>query len=174
MNIKLKREIVGSILDIGGGGECVIGRLYGPAVVAIDQSQEELDEAPNCCRKLRMDAANLMFAPGTFDNVTFFYSLMFMAEETQRKALKEAFRVLTPGGKLYLWDVEIPSAASYPFLAELDIDLAGTKLHTTYGISKDDPQSGLSIRQIAEKVGFEAINSSLHQGHFYLCFRKKQ
>ena len=33
------------MLDIGGGGEGVIGRLYGRQVVAIDNRQEELDEA---------------------------------------------------------------------------------------------------------------------------------
>ena len=43
--IKLQADLRGSILDIGGGGEGVIGRLYGRQVVAIDNRQEELDEA---------------------------------------------------------------------------------------------------------------------------------
>ena len=29
MKITLKKELTGSILDIGGGGEGIIGRLYG-------------------------------------------------------------------------------------------------------------------------------------------------
>lgn len=44
--ITLSRDLHGSILDIGGGGEGVIGLLYGSQVTAIDNRQEELDEAP--------------------------------------------------------------------------------------------------------------------------------
>ena len=45
MRLVLKKELEGAILDVGGGGEGVIGRIYGPRVVAIDNRQEELDEA---------------------------------------------------------------------------------------------------------------------------------
>ena len=34
-------------LDLGGGGEGVIGRIYREWVVAIDTRQDELDEAPD-------------------------------------------------------------------------------------------------------------------------------
>ena len=44
--LQLERELTGSVLDIGGGGEGIIGRLYGKNVTAIDIRQEELDEAP--------------------------------------------------------------------------------------------------------------------------------
>lgn len=36
--VHVKRELSGRILDIGGGGEGVIGRVYGPQVTAIDIS----------------------------------------------------------------------------------------------------------------------------------------
>ena len=49
MKITLKKELTGSILDIGGGGEGIIGRLYGSRVTAIDNREEELDEAPDSC-----------------------------------------------------------------------------------------------------------------------------
>ena len=39
--IELKKELNGRILDIGGGGEGIIGRLYREQVVAIDNRQEE-------------------------------------------------------------------------------------------------------------------------------------
>ena len=42
----LTQALTGSILDVGGGGEGIIGRRYGPAVTVIDNCQEELDEAP--------------------------------------------------------------------------------------------------------------------------------
>lgn len=51
MKIRLQKKLNGSILDIGGGGEGVIGQLYGQQVVAIDKLQEELDEAPCVCKK---------------------------------------------------------------------------------------------------------------------------
>ncbi len=44
--MELVKELDGKILDIGGGGEGVIGRLYTSQVVAIDNNQAELDEAP--------------------------------------------------------------------------------------------------------------------------------
>ena len=94
MKLTLEKELRGSILDIGGGGEGIIGRLYKSAVTAIDNVQEELDEAPDCCKKLLMDAAELDFDNESFDNATFFYSLMYMDTETKEKALKEACRVL--------------------------------------------------------------------------------
>ena len=46
----LTQELTGSILDVGGGGEGIIGRRYGSAVTVIDNRQEELDEAPCSCR----------------------------------------------------------------------------------------------------------------------------
>ena len=62
MKIVLQKELQGKILDIGGGGEGIIGRLYGPQVIAIDYRQDELDEAPASCEKRLMDATALDFA----------------------------------------------------------------------------------------------------------------
>ncbi len=36
MIIEIKKNLVGSVLDIGGGGEAVIGQVYGKKVIAID------------------------------------------------------------------------------------------------------------------------------------------
>lgn len=47
MILPLRKELDGEILDVGGGGEGTIGRLYGSQVTAIDNRQEELDEAPD-------------------------------------------------------------------------------------------------------------------------------
>ena len=110
MIINIDYDLKGSILDIGGGGEAIIGQVYGDRVTAIDNRQEELDEAPNCCTKLLMDAEKLSFFDGSFDNVTFFYTLMYMSEETQRKAIFEATRVLKTGGIMCIWDCAISSA----------------------------------------------------------------
>ena len=47
MIINIDYDLKGSILDIGGGGEAIIGQMYGDRVTAIDNRQEELEEAPN-------------------------------------------------------------------------------------------------------------------------------
>ena len=82
--LTLNRELNGKILDIGGGGEGVIGRLYTNQVVAIDIRQDELDEAP-----------------------TGFEKIMFMSAEDQKRAISEAARVLVNGGEVHIWDCDI-------------------------------------------------------------------
>ena len=77
MKIILKKELAGRILDIGGGGEGVIGRLYREQVTAIDNRQEELDEVPSGFEKVLMDATDLDYADGSFDHVTCFFTLMY-------------------------------------------------------------------------------------------------
>ena len=73
MTVEMKSDLNGSILDIGGGGEAVIGQIYGGRVTAVDNCQEELDGAPDCCTKLLADAEELPFPDASFDNVTFFW-----------------------------------------------------------------------------------------------------
>ena len=51
MVVEINSDLKGSILDIGGGGEAVIGLIYGNRVTAIDNCQEEIDEAPDCCTR---------------------------------------------------------------------------------------------------------------------------
>ena len=46
----------GYVLDIGGGGEGVIGRLNSLQVIAIDCVKDELEEAPKGPLKIVMDA----------------------------------------------------------------------------------------------------------------------
>ena len=52
-------ESEGFVLDIGGGGEGVIGRLKGKDVVAIDIRRDELEEAVEGPLKIVMDARDL-------------------------------------------------------------------------------------------------------------------
>lgn len=171
--IQLKPELRGTILDIGGGGEGVIGRLYGSQVVAIDNRQEELGEAPGGFEKILMDARQLTFKDASFDHVTFFYSLLFMDVQTQKQALAEAVRVLKQGGSLCIWDAEVPCAYPEPFLAELDIDINGEQLHTTFGIVSDiKNQTADTVAALCSMHGLRFKTQNTDNGQFELVFEK--
>ena len=173
MVIEIDSDLKGSILDIGGGGEAVIGQMCGNRVTAIDNCQEEIDEAPDCCTKLLMDAGELSFSEGSFDNVTFFYTLMYMTKETQRKAIREAARVLKEGGRMCIWDCTILSAYPDPFVVDLDIQIANKKIHTSYGIVKQDKQSSVSISQLLKDAGLYIISLKAEGGQFSIqCIKE--
>jgi SAM-dependent methyltransferase len=101
-------QVRGYVLDIGGGGEGIIGQMKPKQVIAIDLSKRELEEAPPGPLKIVMDATDLKFLDGSFDTATAFFSLMYMRPEIQERAFAEVFRVLTPGGRWIIWDVVIP------------------------------------------------------------------
>lgn len=173
VRIYLEKELTGSILDIGGGGEGVIGRIYGQKVTAIDNRQEELDEAPDTCKKMLMDASNLDFEDQRFHHVTFFYSLMYMDKDVQQQAISEGARVLHTGGSLHIWDAEIERAYPAPFLAELDIYGAGEVIHTIYGIIKDNAAQNADIFiEMCGEQGLKLIKQQKENGNFYLEFQK--
>ena len=172
MIINIDYDLKGSILDIGGGGEAIIGQVYGDRVTAIDNRQEELDEAPHCCTKLLMDAEKLSFFDGSFDNVTFFYTLMYMTAEEQQKSICEAARVLRVGKQMYIWDCDIRSAYPEPFMIDLDIRGGNNKLHTTYGIVKKDTQSSDSVVRLLESAGLKIESLQAKDGQFHIQCRK--
>ena len=173
MIIEIDEKLKGSILDIGGGGEAIIGQVYGHKVIAIDNCQEELDEAPNYGTKRLMDATNLLFADCSFDNVTFFYTLMYMTEKTQKKAIHEASRVLKTGGMMCIWDCTIFSAYPKPFVVDLDIKFTDKKIHTSYGIVKLDKQSIYSIGQFLQNAGLTIVSKKEEGGHFTILCQKE-
>lgn len=171
--IQLNRILQGKILDIGGGGEGIIGRLYREQVTAIDCCQQELDDAPGGFEKIQMDATKLEFPPDSFDHVTFFFTMMFLSPQEQPQAVAQAIRVLKPSGKLHIWDCDIASAYPEPFCIDLEIQLPDECISTTYGIGKLGSQSRSSITRVCADAGLKLTASSpLPQG-FYLCFQKE-
>lgn len=170
--IEIKADLIGSILDIGGGGEAVIGQIYGDNVLAIDISQKELDEAPDCCQKQLMDARDLHFPDESCDNITFFYSLMYMTEKTQRKSILEAVRVLKSGGSICIWDSDIDSAYPNPFVVHLDICSGDSLIHTSYGIVKPGKQSSETILRFLKDAGISIASFQKEKGQFYIACKK--
>lgn len=170
--LTLNKELSGHILDIGGGGEGVIGRLYQSQVTAIDHRQEELDEAPGGFEKMRMDATDLQFPTLSFEHVTFFFTLMFMDADVQEKAIKEAARVLIPGGLLHIWDCDIQSAYPEPFCISLEIQLPSEHISTTYGVGKLGTQNESSISGLCVEAGLIPVKHQSGPDGFHMVWQK--
>jgi ubiquinone/menaquinone biosynthesis C-methylase UbiE len=93
----------GFILDIGGGGEGIIGKPNGKQVVAIDTNEEELEETKNDALKLVMDAAEMKFLPKTFEVCTSFFCLMYIPKNQHLQVFNRVNRVPKDGGRFLLW-----------------------------------------------------------------------
>lgn len=174
-HIRVTSDITGDILDIGGGGNGIISRVYGDRVTAIDRLQSELDEAPDLGTKLLMDARDLRFEDARFENITLFYALMFISKSDHPQVFREAWRVLKPGGHVYIWDCNIPSAYPEVFTVSLSIDCGGREtVRTTYGVvEKNAVQSAASVLAVAASVGLTLSKSSEQDGQFHLVLEKQ-
>lgn len=170
----LNKELYGNILDIGGGGEGIIGRLYQSQVTAIDHRQEELDEAPSGFEKIRMDATDLHFPASSFEHATFFFTLMFMDADVQEKAIKEAARVLIPGGLLHIWDCDIQSAYPEPFCISLEIQLPNEHISTTYGVGKLGTQNENTIASLCAEAGLILVKHQTGPDGFHMVWQKSR
>jgi len=99
---------------------------------------------------------------------------MYMSRAVQALAITQAARVLSPGGSLQIWDAQIASAYPEPFLIDVDVDAAGTAVHPTYGILKEDAaQDSQCMLQLCQTAGLELVAREDHDGWFYLRFLKK-
>lgn len=164
--INLEKEFKGSsILDIGGGGEGFISRIYGRDVIAIDISKDELIELGDVeSIRIVMDARYMNFLDGQFDVVSLFFTLMYMGPETQNKVIGEAFRVLKSDGILEIWDTAIPMISDDRdiFLLNLNVNFEGQSVRTAYGVQMSDQmQSSESIRNIVLSYDFEVVCESV-------------
>ena len=170
-------ESPGYILDIGGGGEGVIGQIRPRQVIAIDISRRELEGAPAGPLKIIMDARELKFLDNTFPVATSFFTLMYINEGDHLKVFQEIRRVLAPGGRFLVWDVILPKQfekgkdiAAFPFLFHLP---GGKEVQTGYGVRWPPSLHDLAYYvRLAEKAGFRVTRRSEAGRTFYLELRK--
>jgi len=164
-------ETNGFILDIGGGGEGIVGRLNGRKVIAIDRRIEELEGAKNDSLKIVMDATDLKFLPSSFDVATSFFSLMYIKSDHHIKTFKEVHRVLRDNGKFLIWDVRIPPKPMDKtiFVLPLEILLPNDKVETSYGIRWDHKEQDLQyFKELARRTDFKIVDEWSRDEIFYL------
>jgi ubiquinone/menaquinone biosynthesis C-methylase UbiE len=167
----------GYILDIGGGGEGVIGQLMGEMVIAIDLYREELDEAPEGPLKVVMDARELNFLDETFNIVTAFFSLMYIHNRDHKCVFEEVYRVLKPRGEFLVWDVVIPGQPEDGkdiFVIPVEIELKNKLIKTAYGTSwKGKQQDYEYFAKMAMDTGFEILDKDEYDDVCFIRLGKK-
>lgn len=167
----------GLILDIGGGGEGVIGQLKGQQVIAIDLIKRELEDAPaGPLLKIVMDARDLKFLDNTFPTATVFFTFMYISSLEHEQVFRELHRVLAPGGKLLIWDVVFPriedSRKKYAFFP-FTFTLPDRVIKTGYGVLLPPGEQGLPhFEELAKKTGFAVVSKSTAQEWFSLELSK--
>ena len=166
----------GHILDVGGGGEGVIGQLKGEQVIAIDRQRRELEEAAPGGLKIVMDATDLQFLDCTFETVTAFFSLLYIQDGDNRRVFGEVFRVLVPGGRFLIWDAALPTRPDTDkdvVAVMLTVKLPGREIQTGYGVRWPSEERGVAYYvRLAQGVGLEVIGQRQDDRLFYLELRK--
>lgn len=166
----------GYILDIGGGGEGIIGRLKGEQVIAIDANKRELVDAPPGPLKIVMDATDLKFLDETFGTATSFCTLMYIDTAEHEKVFGEVFRVLRPGGRFLIWDAMMP-----PRVAEdkdiavlpLTVRLSNAEVETGYGVQWPEKEQDLThYTELANTAGFDVADKWQEGRVLFLELRK--
>jgi SAM-dependent methyltransferase len=170
----------GWILDVGGGGEGVIGQLKGKQVIAIDTLEVELAEAPPGPLKVVMDARDLQFLDATFETATAFFSLIYLRTEADvGRVLSEVYRVLKPGGRFLIWGMEMPTrppdSGQDLIAVPLNILLPEDDISTAYGCRwYEIPRTLDAMTVLAENVGFEVGSAELDDCVYTLALEKPE
>lgn len=167
------------ILDIGGGGEGIIGKLMGRQVIAIDVNPRELEgarhrETEKESLKIIMDASDLKFLPESFDVVTSFFAFMYIENILHQKVFNEVHKVLKGNGRFLIWDVNIPEKleGAESINLPLEIILPDEEIETGYMVEWD-PQDLTYFKELVKKTGFKVVAESIKGEIFYLELLKE-
>ena len=169
-------ELSGRILDVGGGGEGIIGLLKGENVVAIDRRESELKEAPpGDYLKIIMDAKELKFIGETFDTATAFFTLMYIPLEIHQIIFQEIHRVLKKGGEFVVWDFPIPKREKHEkkfYGLYLEVKIRDINISTGYATRWDKEQNSEYFASLGTSNGFSVVEKHPIDGMFYIRFKK--
>ena len=170
-------EASGHVLDVGGGGEGIIGILKGEQIVAIDLRTRELEHAPDGPLKIVADAREMPFLDQAFGTATAFFSLMYLkGTPDYEKVFREVFRVLKPGGRFLVWEANIsrPSETEKPsYLILLRVLVKGQEIETGYGQPwPDEAHDQAFYIALAEEAGFQTAERRSDGRFFFLKLQK--
>jgi SAM-dependent methyltransferase len=105
-----------------------------------------------------MDARKLTFVPDSFNTATVFFTFMYIKGPDHETVLQQIRRVLKPGGRLLIWDVnfrERPPDKQYA-LFRYTAQLPGKEVSSGYGVRWPDGVQDLGYWvALGEKAGFE-------------------
>lgn len=170
-------ELPGRILDIGGGGEAIIGLLKGELVVAIDRRKSELENAPSGDHlNIIMDATDLKFLDESFDTATAFFTIMYVPLENRQKIFQEIHRVLKKGGEFVVWDFPIPKreGAEQEFYGlYLEVKIRKAEISTGFASKWDKEQDLEYFANLGTSNGFSVVEKYPIDGIFYIRFKKE-
>ena len=165
------------ILDIGGGGEGIIGKLKGRQTIAIDLNKQELEEAALGPLKIVMDAADLQFLDESFNTVTSFYTLMYIKDrDNLRQVFTEVYRVLKEGGRFLIWDGILPQRETMDkdvAVFMLAVKLGEDVVNTGYGtLWPEEGRRPTYYVEMARNAGFEVVLQKEEGRRLFLELRK--
>ena len=176
ISFQTPQDIAFPIIDLGGGGEGIIGQLYKENVTAVDSRQDELDETPDGPTKVCANAMNLPFEDNSFASATAFYFFMYLQSNDYKDVIKEAFRVLKPGGLFYIWDTLIPPKThelKELFLVPVIAELPNKFIHTAYGVKWSNRLMNCDIlSDITLEIGFKVHTKAENKNSFTLVCQK--
>lgn len=165
------------ILDLGGGGEGVVGQLRERQVVAVDLRREELEESAPGPIKVIANAKELPFLDESFDAATAFFFLMYVPAADRASVLREAHRVLRPGRILHIWDVTIPAQGERTqemFVVPVRAELPDRTIETGYGVPWNSREmSANAVAQTAQAAGFTVDDMTQEGETFHLTLRRQ-
>ena len=167
----------GYVLDVGGGGEGIIGILKGERVVAIDVHKCELEEAPAGPLKIVMDATRLQFLDAAFGAATAFFSLMYVRDTSDiQKIFGEVFRVLRPGAPFLVWDASLPRRVDERkdfYGIRLSVRIAGREIRAGYGQPWSRQKRTLPFYlNLARDAGFRVVEQKADRRVLFMRLQK--
>lgn len=168
----------GRVLDIGAGGEGIVGQIAGNQAIGIapEEHRKGLERAPGSGIKIMMDAKDMKFLDNTFDTAAAFYTLMYIDNIHHKTVFSEIYRVLKPEGECMIWDMAVPERTSNEkeiYLLGMEIKLKDTKVLTGYGaVWENKIQNTKYFIEIARNVGFEVIEEIEDNHLIYIKIKK--
>lgn len=169
-------ELKGRILDIGGGGEGIIGQFKGNQVVAIDPKKSELEEAASGdYLKIIMNAKDLQFLDEAFDTTTAFFTLMYIPISDHEKVFKEIYRVTKKGGEFVMWDFKIPKREGSDkefYGLYLKVKIGDKEIETGYATRWKNEQDLEYYLDLGNSIGFKSVETKVIDEMFYVRFQK--